>query len=98
MRTLMRRASCLADGSAARPSVQRVVTARFCVASRANLARSFRTIVAGAHDVATSTVGSLPRAIGGGLWSCTTCGVSYRTDFARCPNDGGALALTSVDP
>jgi tRNA A-37 threonylcarbamoyl transferase component Bud32 len=29
---------------------------------------------------------------------CTICRAVYHSEFARCPNDGGALALSSVDP
>jgi serine/threonine-protein kinase len=29
---------------------------------------------------------------------CGICGAAYRTEFARCPNDGGELALHDTDP
>ncbi len=29
---------------------------------------------------------------------CQTCAAVFRTDFERCPNDGGALAISRVDP
>ena len=31
------------------------------------------------------------------LRCCVTCGANYHTDFRRCPNDGTALALTTID-
>ncbi|MEO8554218.1 MAG: serine/threonine-protein kinase, partial [Kofleriaceae bacterium] len=35
---------------------------------------------------------------GEGVRFCTTCRAVYFSDFARCPNDGGALELADVDP
>ncbi|HEY6036819.1 MAG TPA: serine/threonine-protein kinase [Kofleriaceae bacterium] len=37
-------------------------------------------------------------AIGGGVRYCTTCRAVYVSDFLRCPNDGGTLAITDDDP
>src|ERR1700759_2181398 len=37
-------------------------------------------------------------ATGAGVRYCTTCRAVYVSDFARCPNDGGALDVTDDDP
>jgi len=37
-------------------------------------------------------------ASGGGVRFCTTCRAVYVSDFLRCPNDGGTLAVTDDDP
>jgi len=37
-------------------------------------------------------------AEGGEVRYCTICRAVYHSEFARCPNDGGALALSSIDP
>lgn len=34
----------------------------------------------------------------GHLRCCTTCNATFRTDFERCPLDGGSVVFTDVDP
>jgi len=32
------------------------------------------------------------------VWCCSLCGAIYYKDFPRCPNDGGEVVVSSVDP
>ena len=35
---------------------------------------------------------------GTAVWCCSTCGAIYHKDFPRCPNDGGEVVVSLVDP
>ena len=47
------------------------------------------------------SIATVPTALpagGGVIRCCGICGAAYRTEFARCPNDGGELVLSEIDP
>ena len=47
------------------------------------------------------SIATVPTALPAGgsvIRCCGICGAAYRTEFARCPNDGGELVLSDVDP
>ncbi|MBV8761331.1 MAG: serine/threonine protein kinase [Deltaproteobacteria bacterium] len=47
------------------------------------------------------SIATVPTALpagGSAIRCCGICGASYRTEFQRCPNDGGELVLGVVDP
>jgi serine/threonine protein kinase len=57
-----------------------------------------RTAVARETRVTISTVATALPARSGSVRCCGICGAAYRTEFQRCPNDGGELALYATDP
>ena len=57
-----------------------------------------RTAVARETRVTISTVATALPARSGSVRCCGICGAAYRTEFQRCPNDGGELALHATDP
>jgi hypothetical protein len=32
------------------------------------------------------------------VWCCSTCGAVYHKDYPRCPNDGGEVIVSPIDP
>ena len=47
------------------------------------------------------SIDTVPTALpagGGVIRCCGICGAAYRTEFQRCPNDGGELVLSASDP
>jgi serine/threonine-protein kinase len=57
-----------------------------------------RTIVARETRVSISTVATALPVRSGAVRCCGICGAAYRTEFQRCPNDGGELSLHESDP
>src|SRR4051812_32342972 len=47
-----------------------------------------------------ATVHSEPAVVAtdGGMRCCGVCNAIYRSDFQRCPTDGGELTLMTADP
>ncbi len=48
--------------------------------------------------MANPKLASTPAPTAGTVRYCATCYAVYRTDFERCPHDGGALRLSATDP
>jgi serine/threonine-protein kinase len=48
--------------------------------------------------VSISTVATALPARTGAVRCCGICGAAYRTEFQRCPNDGGELTMHATDP